>query len=212
LNKLAVGILGGTFDPVHNGHIHLARSVYNALQLQELRLIPCNQPLLRGDASATAQQRLRMVQLAVTDYPGLIADNRELQRGGYSYTIDTLMSVRNEDAKTPLCLIIGMDQFVHFERWRSWRQIPELAHIIVPTRAGYEFTPSPQVAALLRQCQTQDSNLLHTQPNGAVFFLAVTPLAVSGTEIRAGLRQGLDVSAQLPHKVWEYICENKLYR
>ena len=170
MNKPAIGLLGGTFDPVHNGHIHLARSVYNALQLQELRLIPCNQPLLRSAASATAQQRLRMVQLALADDPGLIADDRELQRGGYSYTIDTLRLVRKEQAKTPLCLIVGMDQFVHFEQWRSWQQIAELAHIIVPTRAGYELTPSSQVAAWLRQCQTQDINLLHAQPGGDGFF------------------------------------------
>lgn len=211
MNKSAVGILGGTFDPVHNGHIHLAMFVYNALKLGELRLIPCNRPLLRGAALAKAQQRLHMVQLAVADQPGLIVDDRELQRGGYSYTIDTLLSLRCEEAKTPLCLIVGIDQFSHFEQWRNWQQIMELAHIIVTTRAGYAFTPSLEVTAALQQRQIQDSNLLTTLPGGTVFFLEVTPLLISATEIRARLREGLDVSAQLPPKVWEYICENKLY-
>lgn len=205
-------MLGGTFDPVHNGHIHLAMFVYNALQLRELRLIPCNRPLLRGATTASAEQRLRMVQLAVIDYPGLIVDDRELQRGGYSYTIDTLLSMRDEDAQTPLCLIVGIDQFSHFQQWRNWQQIMELVHVIVTTRTGYTFIPNPEVAALLAQRQTQDSNLLKTQSGGAVFFLEVAPLPISGTEIRARLHEGQDVSAQLPPKVWEYICENKLYR
>lgn len=212
MNSSAVGILGGTFDPVHNGHVHLARFVYNALQLRELRLVPCNQPLLRNAPLATGKQRLCMVQLAVADYPGLIVDDRELQRGGYSYTIDTLVSLRSEEAKTPLCLIVGMDQFSHFEQWRNWRQIMELAHIIVTTRASYAFTPAAEVAALLQERRIQDSHLLKTQPGGTVFFLEVAPLPISATEIRAQLREGLDVSQQLPPKVWEYICENKLYR
>ncbi len=213
MKKSAVGILGGTFDPIHLGHIQLALSVYQSLQLQQLCLIPTNQPLLRKQpTTASAQQRFDMVQLAITDYHGLMADDRELKRGGYSYTIDTLASIRAENPTASLCVIIGVDQFSHFEQWREWQRIADLAHIIVTTRADFEFVPSAAVKNLLKAQQIYNANVLHQKPAGAIFLLELTPFSVSGTEIREKLAQGIDVSDKLPPKVWEYICENKLYR
>ncbi len=132
-----IGIFGGTFDPVHNGHLRTALEVAELLAFDELRLVPASVPPHRGAPLATAAERLRMLQLAADAHPGFVVDDRELVRGGASYTIDTLRSLRAELGETVrLCLIVGMDAFAAIDTWKEWRALGDHAHIVVVQRPG----------------------------------------------------------------------------
>ena len=131
-----IGIFGGTFDPIHYGHLRPAQEAMQKLALAELRFVPAAQPPHRPPPLASAAQRLAMIELAIRDLPGFRADDRELQRGGLSYTVLTLESLRAELGNTPLCLLVGADQFRNFETWHRWQEIPDLVHLVVLNRPG----------------------------------------------------------------------------
>lgn len=209
----AIGLLGGTFDPIHLGHLHLGLSIFHALHLSSVRLIPCAQPLLKANRPvANAEQRCTMVRMAIEAHPCLSMDEREITRGGDSFTIDTLRSIREEVGKdTPLCFIMSIDQFSQFTAWHQWQQIPELAHLIVATRPGYAYRWNEALLALLQQRQVKDSHLLHQAPCGYIYVQSIIPLAISSTEIRANRQKGVDVRTWLPFKVWEYIEAKGVY-
>ena len=124
-----IGILGGTFDPIHFGHLRSGLEVYESLEFEHIRLIPCGVPPHRELPIASNEQRLAMMRLAVEDNTKLIVDQRELQREGPSYTVDTLLELRQEFPDTPLCLIIGSDAFLGLDSWHQWKKIPQLAHL-----------------------------------------------------------------------------------
>ncbi|MGZ8137342.1 MAG: nicotinate-nucleotide adenylyltransferase, partial [Methylococcaceae bacterium] len=132
-----IGIFGGTFDPIHYGHLRSALEVKERLGLTEVRLIPCSQPPHREQPVAPAPMRLQMLELAIKNQPGLIADTRELQRQGSSYMVDTLQSLQQEFKDRSLLLFIGADAFNHLTGWRQWRQLFDYAHIVVMTRPGF---------------------------------------------------------------------------
>lgn len=207
----AIGILGGTFDPFHNGHLQLALTLHSSLQLKEIRLIPSNQPLLRERPCATAVQRLAMVKFAAENYSWMVVDDREIKRGGYSYTIDTLISLRQEMPNTPLCFMMSIDQFLQFDRWKSWEKISKLAHLIVTNRPGYLPVFNPNLQTLLHQRCTDEMHLLHERSAGLIFFQQIPAVPISGTKIRAQLKEGRDIQDWVPEKIWRYICEQKLY-
>lgn len=207
-----IGILGGTFDPIHNGHLHLAKYTLQSLHLQELRLIPAAQPLLRDAPSATAEQRLAMIQLAIQGIPGLVVDDREIHRNGPSYTVDTLADIRRDVGQAPVCFIMGVEQFSQLEKWHQWPKLLSLAHLVVHNRAGFSLQLSQEIATVLQQRQIEDKNLLHQTPAGAIFLQEIPPLMVSGTEVRRRLLEKDNPQQLLPEKVWKYICENQLYR
>ncbi len=209
---MTIGILGGTFDPIHNGHLYLAKQVLQDLHLQEIRFIPAAQPLLRDAPLATPAHRLAMVELAVTGISALTVDDRELQRQGPSYTVDTLAEIRGEVGETPLCLILGVEQFSQFEKWQHWPHILELAHLVVHNRAGYALQLGQEINELLAQRQIKDEKLLHHTAAGAIFLQEIPPLMISATEVRRRLLEKDNPEQFLPQKVWKYICENQLYR
>jgi nicotinate-nucleotide adenylyltransferase len=192
-SALAVGVFGGTFDPIHYGH---------------LRFIPAAAPPHRPPPQASAAQRLAMVELAIRGLPGLRADDRELQRGGLSYTVLTLESLRAELGKTPLCLLIGADQFRSFETWHRWQEIPALAHLVVLNRPGTLFGTLPAWARA-RACE--DFRFLREAPAGQLAFLSVSPQDISATRIRAALARGESVQGLLPEAVLDYIRTNQVY-
>ena len=144
----ALGILGGTFDPIHYGHLRPAQEVLRALDLAEIRVIPAANPPHRRPPVATPEQRLRMVELAVAGVPGFTVDDREFRRGGPSYTVLTLESLRSEFGERPLCLLMGLDAFEGIETWHQWQRLPELAHFIVMTRPGWEFPAGERLPAV----------------------------------------------------------------
>lgn len=203
-----IAILGGTFDPIHYGHLRPAREALTALELAELRFIPAFQPPHRAPPVATAAQRLAMVELAVRGIPGLRADDRELRRAGLSYTVVTLESLRAEVGPTPLCLLIGTDQFREFETWYRWQEIPELAHLVVLNRPGAAAGVLPDWA---QARVTGDLTALGRAPAGRLAFLAVSPQDISATRVRAALARGESVAGLVPEAVLDYIWSNQIY-
>ena len=137
-----IGIFGGTFDPIHYGHLRSALEVKEIFGLTEVRLIPSAQPPHREQPAATALMRLQMLELAVKNQPGLIIDTRELNRSGVSYMVDTLKSLRKEFKDEPLLLFIGSDAFNNLKTWYQWQHLFDFAHIVVMTRPGFEYTES----------------------------------------------------------------------
>ena len=145
-----IGILGGTFDPIHHGHLRLAVEMREGLGLEELRLIPALQPPHREAPIAGAEDRLAMLEAAVARANALHIDTRELVREGPSYTVDTLLSLRAELPAQPLCLIIGMDAFCYLDTWHRWQDVLELAHIGIARRPGTTEPTGGVLADLLR--------------------------------------------------------------
>jgi len=207
-SALAVGVFGGTFDPIHYGHLRPAQEAVQKLALAELRFIPAAQPPHRPPPVASAAQRLAMAELAIRDLPGLRVDGRELQRGGLSYTVLTLESLRAELGNTPLCLLIGADQFRSFETWHRWQEIPALAHLVVLNRPGATAGALPDWA---RKRTCMDLHKLQESPAGRLAFLSVSPQDISATRIRAALARGESVQGLLPEAVLDYIRTNQVY-
>jgi nicotinate-nucleotide adenylyltransferase len=203
--KPAIGILGGTFNPIHNGHLRLALEIYERLSLAQVRLIPSAQPPHRAVPSVTSQQRLEMVQAAIAGVTGLTADDRELQRNGPSYMVDTLFSLRAEYPDNPLCLILGSDAFINLNSWYQSTQIINLAHIIVVRRPN-------TVLATQHINQTQNLNQLHTNKAGKIWVEELPDIAISATQIRDLIAAGNNPNYLLPLAVLDIINHNRLYR
>ncbi len=205
-----IGVFGGTFDPVHYGHLRTLLEVCELLPLSEVRLIPCHIPAHRGVPGATPKQRLAMLQLALQDIPRFVVDQRELDRGGRSYTVDTLTSLRDELGAAPLCLILGMDAFIKLDTWHEWSRLIELAHIVVMQRPGCVM-PSGAVAELVARHRVNDKKYLMRSAAGGIWFQQVTQLEIAATAIREQVAQERDIRFLLPETVREYIKANNLY-
>jgi len=203
-----IGIFGGTFDPIHFGHLRPAQEALQQLALAELRFIPAAQPPHRPAPVASAAQRLAMVELAIRGLPGFRVDDRELRRGGLSYTVLTLESLRAELGNMPLCLLIGADQFRSFETWHRWQEIPDLAHLAVLNRPG---TTASVLPAWARGRTCADVRDLREAPAGRLAFLPVSPQDISATRIRAAFARGASVQELLPEAVLDYIRANQVY-
>jgi nicotinate-nucleotide adenylyltransferase len=207
-----IGILGGTFDPVHKGHLGPAAEVHAALGLDELRFIPASIPPHRGAPGAGAGDRLAMLELAIADRPGWRADDRELRRAGPSYTVLTLESLRAELGAVPLCLIMGADAFLGLSTWHRWTELPELAHIVVMRRPGWSLAPDRGgVPDWARSRLCDHGSDLGAAPAGRIWLQDVVPVDISATRIREGIARGDDVGALLPAPVWDYIRSHGLY-
>jgi nicotinate-nucleotide adenylyltransferase len=206
-----IGIFGGTFDPIHYGHLRTAFELLEALSLDEVRFMPAGNPPHRDPPQADAALRAAMVQAAVAGQTGFLVDDRELNRAGPSYSVDTLASLRAEFADRPLCLIIGMDAFRGLPKWYHWREILDLAHIVVAHRPGWRVPESGPLQQLVREQGTARSQDLHRVPNGHVYVHAVTQLEISSTDLRALIRAGHDPKYLIPDKVRELIRARRCY-
>lgn len=210
-----IGVFGGTFDPVHFGHLRPALELLDGLSLQRLHLIPCAVPPHRGEPHASAAQRLNMLRLAVAGQAGFVVDERELERSGPSYMVDTLASLRAEVGDTPLCLLLGLDAFLGLPGWHQWQRLPELAHIVVTHRPGWRLDEAAMPQALRQALEGHwlaDGTALRQQPAGGVLLQGVTQLDISATDIRERIAAGKSASYLLPATVWQYIQEQELYR
>lgn len=205
-----IGIFGGTFDPVHYGHLRPLLEVREALHLDEVRLIPCYIPPHRGTPGATPAQRLAMLRLALDETPGLVIDERELQRGGPSYMVDTLQSLRDELGSVPLVFILGMDAFCKLDSWHKWQRLIELTHIVVMQRPGSAM-PGGAVAELVARHQLKERSELQQSPAGGIWFQPVTQLEIAATAIRERVAQGRDIRFLVPEPVRQYIEASGLY-
>ena len=209
-----IGIFGGTFDPIHFGHLRMAEEVLEATPMEELRFIPARHPPHRSTPSATPDDRTRMLELALHDgNPKLVIDRRELLRSGPSYTLDTLRDIRNETGQNrPLALILGCDAFQGFEGWHRWREIPDLAHLIVITRPGYAVEWPSALDRLLMERETREPLDLEKWAAGCILLLNLTPLAISASGIRDRIREGRSIRYLTQSVVIDWINRNKLYR
>lgn len=211
-----IGIFGGTFDPIHFGHLRSALELKQALGLAEVRLIPASVPPHRGEPGANAAQRLAMVRAAVATDRDFVIDERELRREGPSYMADTLASLREEvGPERPLCLMLGMDAFLGLPGWHRWESIPTLAHLVVAHRPGWQLADArgaEHEAVTLLQRARAEARMLHEAPAGAVVTHPVTPLGISATAIRRLVAEGKSARYLLPDAVWDIIVEQRLYK
>lgn len=206
-----LGILGGTFDPIHYGHLRPAQEVLRALDLAEVRIIPAANPPHRRPPLATVEQRLRMAELAVSGIPGLRVDDREIRRGGPSYTVLTLESLRQEFGERPLCLLLGLDAFEGIETWHQWQRLPDLAHFVVMTRPGWIFPAGEALPSWARDRLARAPGDLAQARAGKIYFQTVTPQDISATRIREAIARGEPVDGLLPPAVYEYLRANRIY-
>jgi len=192
-----VGLFGGTFDPIHLGHVVVAEEVRRQLDLHEVRILPCRQPPHKDGRGLTpGADRLAMVALATQEYPALVPCSLELERPGPSYTIDTLTQIRAAEPGHELFLILGADSFLELPTWREHERLSEAAHLVVVNRPGTPDTPPPAAGAR----------------GDRVRFVSVPPQAVSSREVREHCRRGLDPTPLVGIPVADYIGKCALYR
>ncbi|HRD66338.1 MAG TPA: nicotinate-nucleotide adenylyltransferase [Candidatus Competibacter sp.] len=207
-----IGVLGGTFDPIHYGHLRPALELLETLELAEIRFVPCRIPAHRAAPQVTAEQRLALVRLATVGQPGFVADDRELRRSGPSYMVDTLASLRGDFDDVPLCLIVGTDAFRELHTWQRWQELSGLAHIVVMQRPGVLQPFPPLLEAFVSPRVVYDALALRRRPAGGILFQPVTQLNISATQIRALLARGHSPRYLLPEAVLACIREWGLYR
>lgn len=212
LSKQAIGILGGTFDPIHLGHLRIGLEVMQDLQLNEIRYIPARIPPHREQPVASPEQRVAMLKLALAEQNRFQLDLREMQREGPSYMVETLESLRSQFFHAPLCLILGTDAFYGLNRWHRWQELFDLAHIVV-ARRPVELEPAPiELDKIIEQRQTANARDLHHSLNGHIFFHTVSQLEISASAIRDGISRGLSARYLVADTVWKKIKTDGLYR
>jgi len=206
-----MGVFGGTFDPIHYGHLRTAFEMLQALRFDEVRFMPCGNPPHRGEPYADADLRVEMVRVATEGQHGFVVDDRELQREGPSYSVDTLSALRAEFPLRPIGLIIGMDAFLSLPKWYHWREILQLAHIIVAHRPGWRAPDMGPLGDLLADRGTHRIGDLHQAKSGHIYIHDVTQLEISSSDIRELVAVGRDPRFLLPDKVRDVIERSGCY-
>lgn len=206
-----IGVFGGTFDPVHNGHLRTALDVVEAGNPDRLLLIPCHLPPHRGEPMVSSRQRLRMLELAVAGESRFRVDDRELRRDQPSYTVDTLLSLQRQYPGDSFFLLLGMDSFLGLPRWHRWRELEGLAHMVVMSRPESATTTSDELTRWLAGRHAEDWQQLRAGGAGRVLFQDVARLAISATDVRRRLANGGSARYLMPEAVWSYIQEQGLY-
>ena len=207
-----IGVLGGTFDPIHFGHLRLALELKQSLGLSQMRLMPCHRPVHRGEPQVSSAQRAEMIRLALLDCPELTLDERELRRDTPSYTFDTLRSLRAElGAAVSLIWAMGTDAFAALDSWNRWQELLDYTHLVVIERPGFSLPDAGPVARLLQQHRAP-ALALDELPAGAIVLPSLRLLDISATGIRAQLAAGESAQFLLPESVRRYILAEGLYR
>jgi nicotinate-nucleotide adenylyltransferase len=218
MSSTPIGILGGTFDPIHHGHLRIAQEALEQCELAQVRFIPSGTPPHRPAPLARAAARRDMVRLAVDGQPGFVVDEREASRTDPCYTVDTLTELRAElGALQPLCLILGGDAFLQLHTWHEWRRLFDLAHIVVLQRAGCQplgnamNNADTALQAEYRRRLAPAARALHEAPAGAIFVADMPALEISATDIRRRCARDRSVRFLLPDAVADYIQTHELY-
>ena len=201
-----IGVLGGTFDPVHYGHLKPALDVKNALNLDEIRFIPNQDPPHRETPWLSVEQRETLLGLALQEYTGFVLDERELKRSGKSYMVDTLQSLHEDFPETQFCLILGMDAISGFRRWHQWEKILTLCHIVVTQRPGYRLDEMDE-NQWLEPYLSENVVDLKREASGRILLQSVTQVDVSASGIRQLIKKGQDISHLVPAKVHQRLLK-----
>lgn len=210
----ALGIFGGTFDPIHYGHLRLAETAREALGLAGVRLIPAGQPPHRPTPGASGAHRLAMARLAAADNPAFEVDPAEVEAAQASFTILTLERLRATlGAERPLVLLLGVDAFLGLPTWRRWAELFDFAHVAVANRPGYTLDESRLPEELARHVEQRRAtpDALAGAPAGCIVSFSMTPLAISATDIRSRAASGQSLRYLLPPPVLDYISRHQLY-
>ena len=217
-----VGVFGGTFDPVHYGHLRIAEEIAELAGLKEMHFIPAAIPRLRRGPEASLEHRVEMVRLAIEGNSRFILDQREVRRGGVSYSVDTLRELRQELGKDAvLCFVTGADAFTRLAEWHRWRELFELCHFIIAARPGHllfkddRALPRALPQELEEECRDRwISNVesLKYASRGLIFIAQTTLLDISATAIRTRVARGKSIRYLVPEDTRDYIVANDLYR
>jgi nicotinate-nucleotide adenylyltransferase len=206
-----MGIFGGTFDPIHYGHLRTAYELLSTLRLPEMRFMPAGDPPHRNSTVASNELRLEMVRAATAGQPGFTVDDREIRREGPSYTVETLAELRAEAPQRPLCLVVGMDAFLGLPKWHRWRDLLSLAHLVVAHRPGWRAPSLGPLGELLVDHGTGTVSDLHEAVSGRIYIHAVTQLEISSTDVRGLMGAGRDPRYLMPDAVRRIIVESGCY-
>ena len=206
-----IGIFGGTFDPIHYGHLRTAYEMLQALKFEEVRFVPCGKPPHRVDPFASSEIRLAMVNAAIQGQRGFVVDDRELYREGPSYSVDTLKTLRMDFPLRSLALIIGMDAFLGLPKWHQWREILELAHIVLAHRPGWRAPDIGPLGELLENRGTHRVDDLHNSKSGHIYIHDVTQLEIASTDIRDLVKTGRTPRFLMPDTVCNIIDKSGCY-
>lgn len=211
-----VGVLGGTFNPIHLGHLRIAEEIAENLSLDEVRFIPSAQPPHKPAPHVSAEHRANMVKLAIQNNAKFVLDECELKREGASYTIDTLTDLRKKlGAQVGLYLIMGSDAFAHIDTWHRWQEILDNCHIVLVQRPNHENfieSFSVEIKSFFESHRQNTSRDFQKKPVGSIITQTITPLAISSTNIREQLKDKKSVRYLLPQSVSDYIETHQLYR
>ena len=212
-NKLPIGLYGGTFDPIHYGHLRPNLELCEVLGLDHVRFIPAFLPPHRDKPQTTAEHRLEMVAQAIKEEQRFVLDDREIKRGGASYTVDTLKSIRQDFPDNPLCLLMGMDAFAGIDRWHHWQELLDYAHIVVSLRPGTHFNAQqwPEAIQTFYQAHKADRESIHQSLCGKIRLEPVTQLSISSTDIRNRLKNKQSIRFLMPESVINLIKYYNLY-
>jgi nicotinate-nucleotide adenylyltransferase len=206
-----IGLFGGTFDPIHYGHLRTAFELWQSLKLAEVRFLPSGSPPHRNETVASAELRLAMVKAAVADQPAFVVDDREVRRTGLSYSVDTLTELRNENPDRSLCLLLGMDAFLGLPSWHRWRELLDLTNVVVVNRPGWKAPTSGPLGEVMVDRGTGSIRDLHEHKAGRIYAHAVTQLEISSTELRQQLVAGRDPRYLVADPVRRIIIETGCY-
>ena len=196
-----IGIYGGSFDPVHLGHLKTAESIKKELNFERLFLLPCCEPVHKKSLKYSSKQRLDMLSLAIREFPSLEIDTREIERGGSSFMIDTLADLSKEFKGKTICLIIGMDSFISFKTWKKWDEFAKLVHLIILPRKIDQLSRNNldtfEVA--------RDIEDLNDKPNGLLYFSNSELIEISSTDIRGKISSIQNLDGLMPSSVINYL-------
>jgi nicotinate-nucleotide adenylyltransferase len=206
-----IGLFGGTFDPIHYGHLRTAFELWQLLGLEQVRFLPTGNPPHRESSLAPAELRLQMVRAAIAGQPSFVADDREMRRSGMSYTVDTLLDLRQEYPERSLCLLLGMDAFLGVPHWHRWREIFDLAHVVVAHRPGWKAPITGPLGEVMVDRGTGSIRELHVRTAGRIFVHAVTQLEISSTDLRALILSQRDLRYLVPEAVRDLIVSSGCY-
>ncbi|ESP94054.1 MULTISPECIES: nicotinate-nucleotide adenylyltransferase [Pseudoalteromonas] len=206
-----IALFGGTFDPIHLGHINMAKQCLKELSLTSVSFMPNATPVHKKGPSIATEHRLAMLKLATKEESRFNIDTREITRTEPSYTVLTLQELRAEYPNTPIAFLMGMDSFNSLSSWYQWQTITQLCHIVVYARPGDKLTPCSQLAQYLEQAKITCPDSLHLVQAGKCYFLSGEPFSAASSEIRTVIKSGQSVEPWLPESVITYINKNKLY-
>jgi nicotinate-nucleotide adenylyltransferase len=206
-----IGLFGGTFDPIHYGHLRTAFELLQSLKLAQVRFLPTGSPAHREAPLASSELRLDMVRAAVAGQAGFAVDDREIRRSGVSYSVDTLIELRREYPQRSLCLLLGMDAFLGMPTWHRWREIFELAHVVVAHRPGWKAPITGPLGEEMVDRGTGSVHELHGSSAGRIHVHAVTQLEIASTDLRALILSGRDLRYLVPEAVRDLILRTGCY-